>query len=156
MNIETTIRSYLPQIMHMSLSTCLDSRPWTCEVHFAYDDSLQLYFCSKPSRRHSQEIEQNPCVSGSIVTQHFLKQKVRGVYFEGQAKRIVGLDEVHPGYLAYTQRFGGGPDLIIEAAKPDGHAMYQITVEKYYLFDAYESNPSQKYTLVWSQSQDKS
>ena len=32
--IERIIREYLPQIIHMSLATVKDNKPWVCEVHF--------------------------------------------------------------------------------------------------------------------------
>ncbi len=152
MDIEKTIRSYLPQVVHLSLSTSRDNKPWTCEVHFVFDDQLNLYFSSKPSRRHSQEIADNTFVSGTIVTQHFLKQKVRGVYFEGKAQRLTNVDENHSAYLCFAKRFGAGPDMLKEAQEPDGHTFYQISVENYYLFDSYESSPSQKYHLPWGKN----
>ena len=74
-NIEQTIREYLPGIIHMSLATCVDNKPRVCEVHFVYDNDLNLYFRSLTSRRHSQEIAINPFVSGNIVKQHVLNEK---------------------------------------------------------------------------------
>ncbi|HET7640788.1 MAG TPA: pyridoxamine 5'-phosphate oxidase family protein, partial [Ktedonobacteraceae bacterium] len=77
----------------MSLGTCADGRPWVCEVHFMYDDDLNLYMRTRTTTRHAQEIQMNPQVAGDIVTQHFLNQKPRGVYFEGQAELLDGVDE---------------------------------------------------------------
>src|ERR1700754_950837 len=88
MDVEKAIREYLPNILHMSLGTSSDNRPWVCEVHFVYDDNLNLYWRSKPSRRHSQEIAQNPNVAGNIVEQHAKEAKPRGLYFEGTAEMI--------------------------------------------------------------------
>ncbi|HLZ15367.1 MAG TPA: hypothetical protein VKQ34_05305 [Candidatus Saccharimonadales bacterium] len=42
LDIEQIIRDYLPDVVHMSLATCKDNKPWVCEVHFAYDDG---YIC---------------------------------------------------------------------------------------------------------------
>jgi uncharacterized protein YhbP (UPF0306 family) len=147
--IEKIIRDYIPQIVHMSLATLNGSRPWVCEVHFAYDDDLNLYFVSSKNRRHSQEIEANPYVAGNIVTQHHKHQKVRGVYFEGQAKRLEDVDENHPGYIAYTERLGGREGMLKEISKDGEAGMYKIMVENYYLFDSYESNRG-KFQLPWS------
>jgi len=85
MDTEKIIRNYLPQVIHMSLATCANNKPWVSEVHFVFDNELNFYFRSTPQRRHSEEIATNPNVAGNIVTQHFLGQKVRGVYFEGLA-----------------------------------------------------------------------
>lgn len=143
--IENIIRHYIPQVIHMSLATVADNKPWVCEVHFAYDNSMNLYWISSPERRHSQEIAKNPNVSGNIVTQHFLNQKPRGVYFEGQAHKLEGVPVEHPAYQAYASRFG-----VTEGLKAineeNGLRLYQLLVSDWYLFDAY-NGPSQKYRL---------
>src|SRR2546429_174368 len=93
--VEQIIREYLPGILHMSLGTSKDSKPWVCEVHFVYDNDLNIYFRSKKIRRHSQEIAQNPNVAGNIVEQHPAEQKPRGVYFEGTAEIVENFDQSH-------------------------------------------------------------
>jgi uncharacterized protein YhbP (UPF0306 family) len=149
MDIEKTIREYLPGVIHMSLATCADGKPWVCEVHYSYDEDLNIYFRSMPSRRHSQEIAANPNVAGNIVEQHGMTDKPRGVYFEGAAELLTEVDENHIAYKVCNERFGLGPKLLEEAAKEDGHKFYKITVSDFYLFDSRESRPSQKYHLPW-------
>lgn len=149
MDIEQKIREYLPQIIHMSLATCNGNKPWVCEVHFVYDNDLNFYFRSKPNRRHSIEIEVNPDVAGNIVTQHSVEEKPRGIYFEGTAERLIDVDENHPAYTLYCERFETGPEIIAEAKTDKGHAFYKISVQNFCLFDSRESNPSRKYELVW-------
>jgi nitroimidazol reductase NimA-like FMN-containing flavoprotein (pyridoxamine 5'-phosphate oxidase superfamily) len=75
-DVEQIIRDYLPNVIHLSLATCVDNKPRVCEVHYVYDD-LNLYFRSKLSRRHSQEIFHNPYVAGNIVEQHTREEKPR-------------------------------------------------------------------------------
>ncbi len=147
MNIEQAIRDYLPGVLHMSLATCLGNKPWVCEVHFAYDDDLNLYFRSKQARRHSQEIAANPNVAGSIVEQHAKDQKPRGVYFEGIAEIVEEFSKDHPAYKSFSDRLGTDPEIIEDANSEDGHKVYKITVSDFYLFDSRESSPSQKYHL---------
>jgi len=152
LNPERVIRSYLPQVIHMSLATVADGRPWVCEVHYAYDDELNLYFSSSMNSRHSQELERNPHVAGNIVTQHFLKQNVRCVSFEGTAERLDEIDESHPGYIAYAKRLDKGSQLV-QVAKREGSArLYKIAVSDFYLADGLESNPPQKFHLPWGQA----
>ncbi len=151
-NVEQAIRDYLPEIIHLSLATCADNRPWVCELHYSYDQDLNLYFRSLASRRHSLEIAKNPHVAGTIVTQHVAGQKPRGVYFEGLAELLTGVDTDHPAYQTYSERFGAGPKIIDEAKTDTGHKFYKINVSKFYLFDTVESNPSQKYELAWHAS----
>lgn len=152
MDIEKTIREYLPQIIHMSLATCVGNSPWVCEVHYVFDDDLNLYFRSLKSRRHSNEIEINPKVAGNMITQHKISEKPRGVYFEGLAEELIDVDENHPAYKLYCERFNTDSSILEEAKREDGHKFYKITVTKFYLFDSRESNPSQKYELAWGRS----
>lgn len=149
MNIEQKIREYLPQIIHMSLATCFDGQPWVCEVHYVFDDELNLYFRSKPERRHSLEIAKNNNVAGNIVTQHFKDQSVRGVYFEGKAQLLENIDQYTLVHELFYERFGKDSSIVDEAKREDGHKFYKIEVDKFYLFDSYESTPSQKYELEW-------
>src|SRR3989338_4273492 len=128
MNIEKTIREYLPNICHMSLATSNGNKPWICEVHYAYDNDLNLYFCSRPSKRHSVEIANNPNVAGNIIIQHAVGQKVRGVYFEGKAELLTNVEKHHPAFKLYNQRFGNGKEILEEAKMEDGHKFYKIIV----------------------------
>jgi len=148
-DVEKTIRAYLPDIIHMSLATCDNGKPWICEVHYVYDDELCIYFRSKPSRRHSQEIAKNPNVAGNIVTQHKVGEPPRGIYFEGTANLLKDVDESHAAYQKFCDRLGVGPEILVEAQKEDGHKFYKIEVSDFYLFDARESMPGQKYHLPW-------
>ena len=151
MNVEQAIRNYLPDILHLSLATSIDNKPWVCEVHFAYDDNLNLYFRSLASRRHSQEIAANPNVAGNIVTQHGITDKPRGIYFEGTAAMIES-DAERASVIKYFRRIGADEAAVEEAKNPEGHQFYKVTVSDYYVFDSRESKPSQKYHLAWSKS----
>jgi len=149
MDIEAVIRQYLPQVIHLSLATCAENKPWVCEVHFAYDDDLNLYFRSTPVRRHSQEIAQNPHVAGNIITQHHLNQRPRGVYFEGQAQKLTDITIDSIAYKTISRRLGLGPEIIDQADQDSGHGFYQITVSDWYVFDALGPGPSAKLHLPW-------
>jgi uncharacterized protein YhbP (UPF0306 family) len=133
----------------MSLATSADNKPWVCEVHFAYDDELNLYFQSLKSRRHSQEIAKNPNVAGNIVTQHPAGQKPRGVYFEGTAEIVENVDENHPAYTSLNKRFGMGPKIIQEADSDEGHKFYKIKPSMFVLFDTvnFPENSRQEWSL---------
>lgn len=148
-DLEKAIREYLPEVIHMSLATSKDNKPWVCEVHYAYDEDLNFYFMSTAQRRHSVEISENPNVSGNIVKQHGMKDKPRGIYFEGVAEMLSEVYEEHPAYISYKKRFGLDKSDIVESRLETGHKFYKITVSKFYVFDAIESSPSQKYKLDW-------
>lgn len=149
-DVEKVIREYLPEVIHLSLATSRNNKPWICEVHYVFDDDLNLYFRSLASRRHSKDIEGNKYVAGNIVKQHLVDQKPRGVYFEGKAELLSGVDENHVGYILYCQRFGTDKEILEEAEKENGHKFYKISVDTFYLFDTIESKPSKKYELKWN------
>jgi uncharacterized protein YhbP (UPF0306 family) len=146
---EKVIREYLPKIVHLSLATVKDNKPWVCEVHFAYDDALNLYFRSLLSRRHSKELAQNPHVAGNIIVQHSLDAKPVGVYFEGTAKLLEPGDEQQPAFEAIKRRLGADDSILEEAKREDGHQFYKINVETYYVFGSFNGQPSAKYELNW-------
>lgn len=131
----------------MSLATCVDNKPWVCEVHFVYDDALNIYWRSKQDRRHSQEIAQNPHVAGNIVEQHGSGDKPRGVYFEGVAEKLENVESGDEVYELFAERFGLGEEVVQDAKSDDGHKFYKINVTDMYLFDARESSPGRKYRL---------
>ena len=87
--------------------------------------------------------------AGNIVENHSLKDKVRGVYFEGRAEKIDIEDKSHPVYKLFCSRLGKDEGMLEEAKKPNGHKFYKISAEKFYLFDARDSSPGQKFELKW-------
>lgn len=147
--IEQIIRDYIPQIIHMSLATVKDNKPWVCEVHFSYDDDLNLYFASSIKSRHGQEIIANAHVAGNIVTQHHKDQKVRCVDFEGTAEVLSSTDAEKTAYRAYVDRYGESEGLLNEIRKDGDVRFFKINVENYYLFDSYEGERG-KHTLPWN------
>lgn len=148
-DIEKAIRDYLQTVLHLSLATVVDNKPWVSELHFVFDDDLNLYFRSKLSRRHSLEIETNHNVAGNIIEQHGLQDKVRGVYFEGEAQ-VIEVVENDNVYQLFVERLGASGNIIADAQKPEGHKFYKISVEKFYLFDGRESSPAEKHELPWN------
>lgn len=150
MNIEKTIRQYLPHVVHMSLATTKDGKPWVSEVHFAYDDDLNLYFRSLTSRRHSQEIAGNASVAGNIVKQHTLGEPGVGVYFEGTAKKLEPGDEQNKAFEYIRERLHASDTILQEAQRPGGHQFYKVMVGTYYVFGKFGDEGAQKYELVWN------
>jgi uncharacterized protein YhbP (UPF0306 family) len=150
MDIEPIIRDYLPDVVHMSLATSQDNKPWVCEVHFAYDDHLNLYFRSLPTRRHSQEIAANPNVAGNIVRQHALGEYPLGVYFEGTAQQLGSGEDQQEAFEAIKRRLKAGDEILEEAQRADGHQFYKVTVKTWYVFGKLEGDKGQKYELTWN------
>lgn len=153
MDIKPIILEYLPKIVHMSLATCRDNQPWVCEVHFVYDDELNLYFRSLTSRRHSQEIAKNPNVAGNIVRQHAVDEYPLGIYFEGSAELVQDQDIKERLAPMFKDRLKVASDILADAAKPDGHQFYKIAVHDWYVFGKLEEGKGGlKYHLPWGGS----
>lgn len=149
-DIEKVIREYLPDVVHMSLATSSNNKPWVCEVHFAYDDQLNLYFRSLTSRRHSQEIAANPNVAGNIVRQHELGMYPLGVYFEGTAELLGPGEEQTKAFQHMKDRLKAGDDILEQAKDPEGHQFYKITVASWYVFGKFDEEGGKKRALAWN------
>ncbi len=149
MDVEKIVRENIDKTIHMSLATSADNKPWVCELHFAYDGELNLYWRSKKSRRHSQEIEQNPNVAGNIVQQFGIKDSVVGIYFEGNAEELVDVDSNHSAFIALSSRLGLDESAIIEAKEDDAHKFYKIAVSNWYAFGRFGADHGQKLQLEW-------
>lgn len=149
--IESIIRDYIKDIVHMSIATCVDNKPWISEVHYSYDDELNFYFISRPSRRHSLEISKNNQIAGNIVKQHTAGESVRGVYFEGVIEMLDDVKETDIPLQTYSSRFGEDSSILDEQVEENGHRWYKITVKKFYLFDELEMEPAGKHELEWKQ-----
>jgi uncharacterized protein YhbP (UPF0306 family) len=149
MNVEQAIREYIEPLVHLSLATAKGDTPWVCEIHFAYDDDLNLYFRSLRSRRHSQEIAANPKVAGNIVKQHAPGEPPTGVYFEGNAELLEPGGEQHQAYACISQRLGLGEKIWEEAKRADGHQFYKISVDNYYVFGNL-GDGFKKHELKWN------
>ena len=150
MDIEQIIREYIDKSLHMSLATSRDNQPWVCEVHFVYDDELNLYFRSLPSTRHSQEIAANPNVTGNIVRQHALEDYPHAIYFEGTATLLDDKEQQRNILPLFEKRLGADESILAEAQKEDGHKFYKITVENWYAFGKFGGDKGQKYELRWN------
>ncbi len=68
----------------MTLATCIDSQPYCSVLFYSFEEKNEvLYFLSKPSSRHSKEIDANGAVSGSIIRGDSNIIKLQGVQFIG-------------------------------------------------------------------------
>ncbi len=150
MDVEQIVRENIDKTVHMSLATAKNNTPWVCEVHFAYDDNLNLYFRSLKSRRHSQEITDNPKVAGNIIDKYALGDKVIGIYFEGTAKLLGTGAEQKLAFDCLKKRLRAGDDILEEAQHDDGHQFYKITIKNWYVFGRFGDMPGQKYKLEWN------
>ncbi|MBI2798584.1 pyridoxamine 5'-phosphate oxidase family protein [Candidatus Saccharibacteria bacterium] len=149
MDVEKVIRDYLPDVIHMLLGTCAGNKPWVCEVHFVYDNDLNLYWRSLTSRRHSREIDSNPKVAGNIVRQHTLDDYPHGIYFEGRAEKIDVEAERNKAFPLFQKRLNCDEGILEEAKREDGHQFYKVNVDSWYAFGKFGGYKGQKFELKW-------
>lgn len=148
-DVEKIVREYIDKTVHMSLATVKDNKPWVCEVHFAYDDQLNLYFVSKMPTRHCIEIAANPYVAGNIVKQHGLEELPAGIYFEGVAEMLK--DPTEDDISRYCSRLGRDKSEVSpQLNEENGRRMYKITVSNWAAFGKFGEEPMRKYVLAWS------
>lgn len=149
LDVEQAIRKHIDRTVHMSLGTATpNGKPWVCEVHFAYDDKLNIYFVSKLTTRHCQEIVVNPNIAGNIVKQHPLEESPHGVYFEGTAKAIEPSDDQLELYCSRLSR--NKKELVEQLTEKDGRRMYKISVSNWAIFGKFGLETNQKHELAWS------
>lgn len=149
-DVEQIVRDNIDRTVHMSLATVRDNAPWVCEVHFAYDQKLDLYFRSLKSRRHSQEITDNANVAGNIIDKYGLGEQVIGLYFEGQATLLETGDEQQLAADCLRTRLRMDQDILREAADDDGHQLYKVSVSTWYVFGRFGGETGRKY--AWQRS----
>lgn len=148
-DVMNIVKDNIDVTVHLSLATAKDNKPWVCEVHFAYDKNFNLYFRSLSSRRHSQEIAENPHVAGNIIDLHPVDRSyVLGIYFEGKANMIEDKKEKTIAAQLLAERLHSNLNEIIDESRdPNGHQFYKITVREWSVFGKFkgQDQPSSKH-----------
>lgn len=146
-DLRKLIKEYLQEAKLMQVATSMNNQPWACSVYFAYDDKWNLYWISRSTRRHSQEIKNNEKVAGTIVLLHKHGDKVRGLQFQGVAKALTK-EEIPLAMKIYAKRFHDVSKEKIHAIVEgkDSHFCYRISPRLFVLFDEvnFPDNPRQE------------
>lgn len=124
-------RAYLEDVKLMQLATARDNQPWLCNVWYVMDEDDNIYFISRETRRHSQEIADNPNVSCTFHKwfERGLGEQGQALVIAGRAEKLTG-DAVEKPYTLYQARY---PHLenfqaLAHFQKEDGHHFfYKIT-----------------------------
>lgn len=131
MEVKKLIKKYLAQVQVMQLATAVNNQPWACNVHFAADDELNLYWLSQPNRRHSREIAKNKNVAATVAIK-FPENPVIGVSAEGEAEIILTPEAIE----VFDKKFGLSGDfkekLLADTA---GEKLYRLKPRLFVLFD---------------------
>jgi uncharacterized protein YhbP (UPF0306 family) len=135
MDLKQLIKDYLEEARMLQVATSKNDQPWVCTVYFAYDQDFNIYWISKPSRRHSEEIADNANAAGVIVLPHTPGDKVRGIQFEGVAEKLANPEQIKESIGYYEKRYnrpGIGEDMI---SGKNEHVLYRIKPRLIVLFD---------------------
>lgn len=134
----------------MQVVTSKSGQPWACNVYFAFDNKLNLYWISTPARRHSIEIRDNNKVAGTIVLPHIPGDKVRGIQFEGRAEELTNKELARVAMGHYGKRYNLDRERVEAILENrDGHLPYKITPRLIVLFDEvnFPKNSRQEFKL---------
>ena len=150
-SLKELILSYLSEVPIISVATSLNNRPWACNVYYAFDHDLNIYFISKTFRRHSKEIRENSHVSATICAPHLepFDMPGRGIQLEGQAFQVEDISEAEKYLEIYLERLPSSIKLHAAVNDITGEALpriYKIVPERYVLFDErnFPENPQQE------------
>lgn len=154
MDIKDSILKHLKTRKVMQLATVQDGQPWVCTVHFWADNGGKLYWISTETRRHSQEIKDNPKVAAAIVVQ--TDEAVAGtppicIHCEGDAEIVTDPEEwktVLRKYFDYHTKPEQLYEDIIAGKKPD--KLYRLKPRLFVLFDVQNSpkDPRQEWRVT--------
>ena len=153
MHTKTLIRDYLENTIIMQLATSSSNVPWCCNVHFAFDSEFRIFWNSRPSRRHSIEIEQNQFVAAAIAKPHEPNEKPQGVQLEGIGRVIKGNDPLFDhAFTTFTERFkffADKKDLFKKGYENETHTFWYIKPSRIVLFDTvhFPDQPQQELVL---------
>lgn len=130
----------------MQLATVANGKPWVCNVWFAADDDLNIYWFSSTSRRHSLEVANDPHVAAAICLPQTPSHTPRGVQLEGVAELLTKPGDVAKAMRHYVGRvftLKQTKDFMAMAASP--HRFYRIKPTSIVLFDKvnYPDQPRQ-------------
>lgn len=154
MDIKQLIAEYLNEALLFQFATVKDNKPWVTTVCFGYDDKFNIYWFSKHSTRHSQELITNPNSAGTIVKSYSIGDKVRGLQFEGTIKELTAPEDIDRGLLSNTQRYHIPESRLAELSKElneksGDYGLYQFTPHTIILYDTvnFPDNPRQIYEV---------
>lgn len=146
MDLKAHIKRTFDQIHVIQLATVKDGQPWCCNVHAITDDDLNIYWVSRPDRRHSKEIAIDPHVAVAAAVR--LVKPLLGVQVEGTAALVE--DRAAVAYIMeqYAAFHGSDPAWVHEIKTGDNpHRLYKLTPIMIAIFDqtAFPNDPRQEW-----------
>lgn len=131
---KTIIKKYLVQAKIMQLATVRNGQPWICSLHFASDDDSNIYWITKPTTRHSQDIEANAHVAIAIAVK--TDRPLIGIQVEGTAEELTDAAVLGPAMECYIEHHGTDKTFADQiVAGTNEHKLYKFTPRRFSLYD---------------------
>lgn len=134
--LRSLIEDYLKEAKMMHLATTRDGKPWICNVWFAADKDLNIYWFSSRGRRHSKEVEDDAHVAAGICIPSEPADESRGIQLEGVAERVTKPTEIIKAISVYAGKIFT-PQAVKQymADREYPHHFYRIKPTSIVLFD---------------------
>ena len=85
-SLTPALRDFLAEVPTLSLATVDDAgHPHAANVNFASDESLSIYWLSKPESAHSLHLAARPAVAATAYAPFQSPSEIRGVQLHGEA-----------------------------------------------------------------------
>src|SRR5436309_422879 len=104
MNLKPLIKTYLKEAKLMQLATSIGNQPWVCNVWFAADEELNIYWFSSITRRHSKELIKNKKVSAAMALPQTPDDTPRGLQVQGVAELLTEQADIYKAISVYAGR----------------------------------------------------
>jgi uncharacterized protein YhbP (UPF0306 family) len=135
-DVKKLISHYLKEAKMMQLATVSDGKPWICNVWFAADKDLNIYWFSSITRRHSLEVAKDPHVAAAICLPQTPADPPRGLQFEGIAEQLTKPGDIAIAMKHYVGRIFNLKQVKMFMTNMDRpHRFYRIKPESFVLFD---------------------
>lgn len=131
------VTAYLRSHHVLTLATTGPEGVWAAAV-FYVNDGFTFYFLSAPASRHSRNLALNPRVAGTIQEDYSDWPQIKGVQFEGEARRIQGAEQAKTLGLyglkfAVVGQLHQAPPEIVKAM--DKVAWFKVVPSRLYFID---------------------
>ncbi len=136
MDLRSLIADYLKKAKLMQLATSIEDQPWVCNVWFASDEDLNIYWFSSLTRRHSKELLKNNKVAGAIAFPQTPENKPQGLQFQGSAQLLNTAIDIDKAISVYQNRiFSNEKIMKLMESKETPHCFYRLKPSLFVLFD---------------------
>lgn len=148
MDLKQLIQNYLSETKMLHLATLAGNQPWVCNVWYAADDNLNIYWFSGTNRRHVAEVSANPLVAGGITLPQTPQDPPRGLQFQGTTTQLTAKTDIEKAIHLYDGRIFPEAKVREYMAFPTNpHSFFVIKPSLFVLFDLvnFPNSPRQEF-----------